>query len=128
MQNKIVIHYADGRILKGVTGDFAQDRPVFHVTEKDTNKAIEVTVSRLKAVFFVKDYKGNRAYHEQKNIERKGMGKKITVAFKDGETLVGYTTSYSPNRAHFFLYPSDPKSNNERVFVVTASTREIIFI
>jgi len=75
----------------------------------------------------VKSFEGNPAYQEKTDIERVGLGKKIKVLFKDGETLVGYTQGYTPNRDIFIVFPADPDSNNEKVFVVTKSTNSVSF-
>ena len=55
------------------------------------------------------------------------MGKRIQVKFKDGEVLIGYTSGYSPDRMGFFVFPSDPDSNNEKVFVVAAAAANVSF-
>jgi hypothetical protein len=60
-------------------------------------------------------------------MERPGLGKRIQVKFKDGEVLIGYTSGYSPDRTGFFVFPSDPDSNNEKVFVMTAATANVSF-
>ena len=82
----------------------------------------------LKAVYFVKTYEGRPAYNERTDIERIGFGKKIKILFKDGETQIGYTQGYTPNRSGFIVFPADPESNNERIYVVTAATSKIEFI
>jgi hypothetical protein len=53
------------------------------------------------------------------------QGKKIAVRFKDGELLCGYTTSWTPEREGFFMFPADGGSNNERIYVLRAATAEI---
>ncbi len=128
VQNRIVLHYGDGRIVKGNTGDFFPDKQWFHVTDKTTEKANRVDLSKLKGIFFVKDYDGNPEYQERNDVERTGLGKKVKVCFKDGEAIVGYTPGFSPNKAGFFLFPSDPKSNTEKIYVVNAATEEITFV
>jgi hypothetical protein len=50
------------------------------------------------------------------------------VIFKDGEVLVGTTTGYDASRPGFFLFPADEKSNNERIFVVTAAVKTVRFL
>jgi hypothetical protein len=52
-------------------------------------------------------------------------GKKIAVRFKDGELLCGYTLTFTPDREGFFVFPADPGSNNQRIYVITASASEI---
>jgi hypothetical protein len=131
-QNKVVIRYQDGRIVKGFTADFFPNKEIFHITpnEPPNAKAAEVRVGDLKAVFFVKDTKGNPDHKEshQFNAATTPGGRKIKVTFKDGEVLVGTTQGYQPNRPGFFVVPADPKSNNERCFVVATATRSVTFV
>ncbi|MBU5612940.1 DUF6982 domain-containing protein [Geomonas azotofigens] len=125
---KIVVRYADGRVVKGTTEDLAANKTLFHLTEVETGKRYEVNVEELKAIFFVKSFQGNAEHQERLDVERVGLGKKIKVSFKDGETLVGYTQGFSPARATFIVFPCDPASNNERVFVVTAAAGNVEFV
>ena len=124
---KIVVHYLDGSLVKGTTNDFAQNRESFHVNDQD-GKMWMVNTAELKAIFFVKSCEGNQHHIERSDVERTGFGRKIKVQFKDGETMLGYTTSYSPGRPAFFVYPTDPESNNERVLVLEHSTKSIDFV
>ncbi len=128
--NRIVARYQDGRTLKGTTNDFLPAKDRFHVLPSDNPpgaRPVEVLVSELKAVFFVRDYAGHPE-HDELNAFDPGkpvMGRKLRVVFKDGETLVGTTQGYQPGRPGFFLVPADPGSNNERCFVVAAATQEV---
>jgi len=68
---KVIMRYADGRIVKGYTNDFFPNRPLFHclsVESQPTDKGVEVYLKDLKAVFFVKDFTGNQAYNEKKDF------------------------------------------------------------
>ncbi len=125
MQHKIVSHFLDGRILKGVTCNFGPERPSFHMELESTGEQVEVQVSELKSVFFVKDLNGNKDYQEKKDVERRGYGRRLEVQYVDGETIVGYTQGYSSNRPGFFISPADPESNNDRIFVVRSSTEAV---
>ena len=132
-QNKTVAHYQDGKLLKGVTNDFFPNKETFHLLPMDASpdgKLLELKIQGLKALFFVKDYAGNPHYHEKKEFDpgKPVTGRKIKVLFKDGELMVGTTNGYQPSRPGFFLMPADPQSNNERCFVVTASTVEVSFL
>jgi len=127
MQFQVVVHFADGRLLKGHATDFFPNKETFHLEEKGSGETNEIKVSELKGVFFVKTLQGNPAHHERKDLERPGMGKRIQVKFEDGEVLIGYTSGYSPDRPGFFVFPSDPESNNEKVFVVTAAATNVSF-
>jgi hypothetical protein len=128
MINKIVIHFADGKIRKGTTADFFPNKDTFHINDRDSDRVYEVDLKELKAVFFVKSFEGDPIYMDKPNIQRVGFGKRIRVRFKDGETMVGYTQGYSPNRTGFVFFPADPESNNEKAFVVNVSTEKIQFI
>lgn len=93
-------------------------------------KPVEVTIKDLKALFFVKDYQGDphRVKTNQFDFEKKVIGQKIKIVFLDGEVLTGTTTGYQSGRKGFFIVPADPNSNNERCYIVTASTKEITFL
>ena len=128
MDNKVVAHLWDGRLIKGTTANFSPTREKFHIT-LPTGKISEVYLQDLKAVFFVKLLEGNRSYRETKTLGgARGVGRKARCVFSDGEVLTGFAAAYDPARVGFFLTPSDPKSNNERIFVVTAAIRNISFL
>jgi len=133
IQNKTVAHYEDGKLFKGVTNDFFPNKDIFHLMLMDAplgSKPAEFLVRGLKALFFVKDYQGNHDYQEKKDFDPSfpPTGRKIKVLFKDGELMVGTTNGYQPTRPGFFLVPADRNSNNERCFVVSASTKQVSFI
>lgn len=128
MKNQVVAHFVDGRILKGWAVDFFPNRPSFHLEREGSGDPLEVKVEELKGVFFVKTFQGRPGATSRSDVERAGMGKKIQVDFLDGETLIGYTSGYSPARAGFFVFPADPEDNNEKVYVVTAATTTVNFV
>ena len=128
MLNKIVVRYADGRVAKGTTENFFPNKLTFHLTQSGSGDRQEISVTDLKAIFFVKSFDGNPGHDERYDVERVGLGKKIKVEFMDGETLVGYTPGFSPERASFIVFPCDPDSNNEKAFVITAATKKVQFI
>ncbi|MCI0417299.1 hypothetical protein L0222_31415 [bacterium] len=130
---KIVVHYQNGRVLKGFSPDFSSNRSLFHVIPQDSTESfhrIPVLQSELKAVFFVKDFQGNPTYNEVKEFNSSGpvSGQRVRVHFKDGEILVGTTQIYDLDRHGFFLIPADPASNNNGCFVIVAATKEIVFL
>ncbi len=134
MQNRVVARFLDGRVLKGTTADFLPTRPLFHVVIPPQGagaaQSVEIKLSDLKAVFFVKDLVGDARYNEGKSFlpDARAMGRKVHVEFKDGETVVGTTQGYQPDRPGFFVVPVDPKSNNDRCFVVMAAVKDVRFL
>jgi len=126
--NKIVARYRDGRIRKGYTENFFPNKPKFHLRPLGAagpGEAEEVMLNQLKAVFFVRDFAGDRAYKERKTIAEgeKTQGRVVEVTFADGETVVGTTMGYDPRRPGYFIFPIDPKSNNLKIFVVSTAVR-----
>ncbi|MCC6543106.1 MAG: hypothetical protein IT392_01220 [Nitrospirae bacterium] len=128
MNNKVVLNFNSGNILKGIIEDFFPNKDFFHIKEYGTGKTFEIDISKLKGIFFVKTFEGDKKYTERQDKERRGLGKKIEVKFKDGESIVGYTTGYSRDRRGFFLFPSDSDWNTEKIFVVIDATDKIAFI
>jgi len=124
----VVVRYVDGRVLKGTTHDFAPLKPSFHLTDRDkpTARAVDISIGELKGVFFVRTYEGNSKHVEDRDLTHaKGQGRKILVTFADGEVLGGFTTGYSKDKQGFFVIPVDPRSNNSRIFVVTAAVKKV---
>ncbi len=124
----VVARFMDGRIIKGTTRDFAPNKPLFHLFPwgEETDKALDIPIGALKAVFFVKSYEGDKNYVDDNSFANaKGQGRKLVVTFKDGELLAGFTMGYNPNNQGFFMIPADQKSNNARVYVVNASVKKV---
>ena len=128
MNNKVVVHFSDGKISTGETGDFFPNKNTFHLKEEGTGETVQIDIKNLKAVYFVESFEGDHTYNEKTDVERAGFGRKIKVQFKDGETQYGYTQGYAPNRPGFFVSPCDPQSNNLRIFVITGATSNIQFV
>jgi hypothetical protein len=131
MLNKVVARFADGRLLKGSTGDFSPAKDTFHLSPPEPGASpVTVALRELKAVFFVRDLAGNARYEERKAFDpaKPPPGRRIEVHFRDGEVLVGTTQGYQPGRVGFFLVPADPLTNNERCFILSAAVKQVAFI
>jgi len=131
IRTKVVVHFLDGKILKGYSYDFTPNRDTFHVSPiRDETQTMEVPTSLVKAVFFVKSFRGNKGHetHEEfsmQNFKFDDVSLKIRVDFLDGEVMYGMTHGYAPNRRGFFVFPADKDSNNERVFVMREATASV---
>lgn len=128
-RTQIVARYSNGKIIKGHTIDFFPNKDRFHVTliDKPSDSPIEVMVNRLKAVFVVRDLKGNPQYVERKSYMEgeTPYGTPLELTFEDGEVMVGSTMGFDLRRQGFFITPVDPNSNNIRVFVVCSALKRI---
>jgi hypothetical protein len=131
--NKVVVRFADGRLVKGTTADFFPTKDLFHVsveTDPKGSSPMEINRLDLKALFFVKSLTGDSQHDEGNEFDPQHppAGRRIKVVFNDGEVLVGTTTGYQPGRPGFFLVPADAESNIERCYVVTTATQEVSFL
>ena len=65
MEQKIVVHVKDGAVHKGVTHDFSPRQTSFHVLPAEGGGVpVRVQLADMKAMFWVKDYLGNRDFVE----------------------------------------------------------------
>jgi hypothetical protein len=131
--NRVVAHFADGRIVKGFVNDFIPAKDSFHIAVNGAPvgaMAMEIRRDDLKALFFVKDFQGDPQHDDCKTFDplRPSVGRRIKVVFRDDEVLVGTTQGYQPGRPGLFLEPADRKSNTLRCYIVSNSTKEITFI
>ena len=130
VEKKVVLRFRDGRIVKGLTYNFKPNREIFHVTEAhDEKKILEVSMSLLKAVFFVKTLEGNKDHRSPEDFSMESLknvrGLKIKIAFSDGEVMYGKIHGYTRHMQGFFILPADKESNIERAFVIRESTVEV---
>ena len=124
----VVVRFMDGRILKGTTRDFAPNKPNFHLFPwgEEGDKALDIVVGSLKAIFFVKSYEGDKQHVTDNSFAKaRGQGRKIMVTFQDDEVLAGFTMGYNPKSQGFFLIPADPDCNNSRVYIVNSAINKV---
>ncbi len=132
---KVVVRFKDGKILKGWTVDFSPTKEVFHLykheefREQEKRNVVEIKLSSLKAVFFVKSFKGNKDHKKVKTFEGQHKvspsQRKIIVTCKDGEKIYGTTLGYNSNRKVFFIYPIEPEDNNESIFIIQETVKSV---
>ena len=132
---KVIVKFKDGKILKGWTENISPNKEVFHLhkteefREKGKEDIVEIKLSSLKVVFFVKSHKGNKNYKKVRTFEGQPKitpsQRKIIVTCKDGEKIYGTTLGYNPNKKSFFIYPTDPEDNNDRIFIIQESVKNV---
>jgi hypothetical protein len=129
---RVVAHFLGGRLVKGYTYDFNQDKDRFHVFPREEQvDGVEILLHELKAVFFVKTLEGNRNYccpDICENDLKCLSGMKLKVCFSDGECIYATTRGYSPARKGFFILPLDPHDNNSCIYVVKSATTSVDII
>ena len=96
------------------------------MTDLDGNRK-KIDLTRVKAVFFVKQFEGDPGYGERKEFadDSPTFGQRIQIVFIDGEILLGRAMGYRPEEKGFYFKPADPRSNNEVVFVPVSALKEV---
>ena len=129
MQSKIVVHMKDGTIHKGVTHDFAAGLSSFHLLPAEGGGIPKrITTDDMKALFYVKDYIGNRDFVARKAFQAaKAEDARAIVKFADGEEIWGYLGEGAEDGANvgFFFFPADEDDNNIRIYVIRSALREL---
>jgi hypothetical protein len=131
-RNRVVVHFKDGRVLKGYTHNFTPLKETIHLTseqDKDTENIYEISTAELKAIFFVKTFEGDKDYVEKKRFDKVDnphlRGMKVKAEFSDGEIIRGTNLGYSRERKGFFIVPVDPQCNNERIYVLADALEDV---
>ncbi len=140
MDDKVVIRYIDGKMIKGYLTNFSEKSDNISIREIDNDKVVQVPVDTLKAIFFVRSFEGKRTYSEKKvyGISAK-KGDRAFVKFKDAEPLVGFLTGDVPwdrkkgfflskietDLKGFYIVPVDRGSNNLKIFVMLSAVEDV---
>lgn len=137
-EDKVVLRFDDGKVLKGYLKEFSQESPKISFEELGDKKFRSVAVEDLKAIFFVRGFEGDKKYKEQKRYGiSKKKGRKIFIRFRDNEFLMGYLEGDMPwdkgfflskpdqKKTGFFILPGDEKSNNIKVYVIKSAVKDI---
>jgi len=130
IENKVVVRFRDRQIVEGGTYNFKPNGEIFHVTEAhDEKKIIEISMSQLKAIFFVKTLERNKDLRSPEDFSMESfnnvIGRKVKITFSDGELMYGIIHGYTPHMKGFFIFPADKESNNKRAFVIRESTAAV---
>jgi PilZ domain len=125
---RVVARFRNGQLVRGYTNDFHPSKAHLHLTPEDgASDPIFVAMAQLKAVFFVRDFAGNPTRVDRNDFQGTSTGRKVEVAFQDGEVLLGTTLAYREGGG-FFVHPADAGSNNMRIFVAPGATLHVRFL
>jgi hypothetical protein len=88
---------------------------------------VEADFDDLKAVFFIKDPRRRNVELQISSMDvfKPAPGAEARVEFFDGEVIHGRVIQYSVEDHGFFLFPTSPESNNERIFVVVQALKTL---
>ena len=128
---KVVVRTRDGRVVPGFAKQEELEKGRLRITTQE-GKEQEFDIEELKAVFFVRDFRGNPEYEEVKFLDKQKAPPMIwvQVEFFDGEVLEGKI----PNNKEllfsqgFYLWPSDPDSNNQCVYISKSAVTNLTIL
>lgn len=126
-RHKLVIHYADGRIVKGNTYKLDPAARGFYlipVNPLPGKLEVYINFADLKGVFYVKDFEGR---HKVKEVVEEYVpeGHEITVELADGEIIKGFAFDYDEDSPRLIVDIPDAKDNNYAVLVERANAKKI---
>jgi hypothetical protein len=128
MENKIVVHMQSGEIMKGLTHDFDPGTGSFHLLPAEGGGVpVRIDLDAMKALFYVKDYMGNRDFVARQEFDDAQRAKRrAIVLFQDGEEIWGILgEGANEENVGFYFYPADKRDNNLRIFIVRSATKEL---
>lgn len=128
-ENKVVAHTRDGRIIKGMTTDFDSRNEFFHLLPAEGGGIpIRLRIPDLKALFYVRDWLGNRDYSAPAGFGGTAShGRRCIVTCKDGEVIFGFTPDFEGDSPGFTLFPADPDDNNQKIYLVREAVQSVQF-
>lgn len=121
----VVARFFDGRLVKGRTTDFHPEDTI-EIHAEGASRPTLVRVDSLKALFFIKSLAGDPAHQDRKDYREPGIGHRIWIEFLDGEELAGWSMTFSPDQESLRIFPADPESNIEMVYVLRSSLRRVL--
>lgn len=134
MEHKVVAHFKDGHVLKGLARDPDPTATRLWLSlPGEAPGSIEIPIEDLKGVFFVKSWEGNPAYVERDDgfaegpVNQNGAYRlqRTVAGFRDGERMKGYSYNYSPGQLTLSFFPYDPFGNNYKVLIVCSALSDI---
>ena len=126
--NRVVVACMDGERRKGFVFNFSALRDSFRLfpeANSPQSAGVDLDLRDVKAIFFVKDFSGNRERKDSYASMDGAHGRRIEVTCRDGEQILGTTEAYNPKKLGFFMFPADRDSNNVRIFVVNANVSAV---
>ena len=110
-KSKVVIRLKDKTLLKGQISNFSTLHDFFQL-ELLNGDSVMVKLDKIKAMFFVKSFEGNKQYKYKYEDNLSWVGDKITFKFNDGEKMVGYSQYFEVTPKGYFITPADVNGNN----------------
>jgi hypothetical protein len=128
---KLVVHFKDGRLIKGTSFKLDPRTKGFYLLLRQTSDKMQeevyVEFADLKAIFFVKNFDGKPLEDQTVRKEYVPEGHEITVRFKDGEILEGFALGgYIDSSERFYVDLRSGKDNNYAALVERLAVKDLV--
>jgi hypothetical protein len=124
---QVVARLLDKGKIKGRTTDFHPERESFTIDPGDGTLPVRVSVSDLKALYFVRSLDGNRDYQDHRRFQGQlAVRAKVWLEFLDGERMAAYPVSPFLGKVGFYVLPTDQESNVEKAWVYRPSLKRLL--
>jgi hypothetical protein len=122
----VVLHFRDGVTQRCcLVSEFSPRDSQIEIDQGEQGRQA-IHVNDLKAVFFPKHPRQRQADLDREDESTPSRRTPVArVEFFDGEIIVGRVESYSIENSGFWLYPTAPDSNNDRIFVVARALHTV---
>jgi hypothetical protein len=128
--SKVVVHSRSGSVFPGFARWNATGEEL-EIINRDGN-AETFRLPDIKAVFFVRDFKGNRSYSDVKFLNKQHLSQHVWVRVElyDGEVIEGKVENKTEllTCSAIHLWPSDEDSNNFAVYIPKASIQSFVIL
>jgi hypothetical protein len=125
---KVVVRFKDKTLLKGTISNFSPFFLSLFQLELLNGDSVTVNIDKIKAMFFVKSFEGNKQYKYKYEDKLSWVGDKIALQFEDGERMVGYTQHLDYSTKGYFITPADVNGNNTYVFASKSAIDNMSFL
>ena len=122
----VVLHFRDGQTRRcQLCSSFSPGAVEIEIADEGGDVE-RIEVWSLKAVFVPKGARQRHADMARDDDNSTPPSHPVArVEFFDGEIIHGRVEHYSVENTGFWLYPTAPESNNERIFVVARSLHTV---
>ena len=123
-----VVRFKDGRRLRGTFYQIDLEGEGFNFVAlgRRGQERVYVRFRDLKAIFQVRDLRGNRRHLPRYAAPNPADPDEAAVYFTDGEVIRGHITGHwGPNDRRFYLVPRDPSDNNLMVIVESSAVERV---
>lgn len=127
---RVVVRFLDGRILKGYGDNFLPGEVELLVREVENDAIHRVALGEVKMICFVRAFvTDSQSTHRPTAplIYQAVPGRRVAVEFLDGEHLEGVATLQTMPTHGFFVTPLNPNSNNIQIYVNPNALRRFRF-